>query len=92
MREARERLARRYGVPLLSPHQVDAFLRGRGEVIGRGDLYKAVALIKAILEWREIERLRYEHRPGSQGGEGGTPAPPEEGGAASAQKAREAGS
>jgi hypothetical protein len=80
VREAHEELAWLYDVPLLLPAQVEVFLRERGVVVERSSLYQAVALLKAIHEWREVEHLRYGHRPGSQGGEGGAIVPPKAGG------------
>lgn len=69
-REAHEKLARRYGVPLLLPTEVRAFLRERGTVFETESQYEPVApikkpdaltkkpdaLIAAILEWREEEK------------------------------------
>ena len=95
VRGAHEKLARRYGVPLLVPDQVEAFVRGRGAVFAGespdepvASLKKACAptrkpsaFLKAIREWREeSEDTCRGHRPGSQGGEGGAPTPPEAGG------------
>ena len=88
VREAHEELAWLYGVPLLFPAQVEAFSRDRGVVIKSRSRYKGVALLEAIREWREIEHRRYEHRPGSQGGESRAPAPAhEEGETRSARQA-----
>ena len=53
VREAHEKLARRYGVPLLVPAQVGAFLRERGAVFETRPIPRPGALIEAILEWRE---------------------------------------
>jgi hypothetical protein len=96
VREAHEKLARRYSVPLLMPAQVVEFLRERGTVFEAKSQHEPFAqlkkayglpkkpsvLIRAILEWREeSEDHASGHRPGSQGGEGGAPPPPEAGGA-----------
>ena len=80
VREVHEKLARRYGVPLLSLAQIEGFSKERGVTIERGSLYKATGLINAIEEWRKIEQLRCGHRPGSERGEGGATAPPHPGG------------
>lgn len=96
VREAYEKLARRYGVPLLVPAQIAEFLRERGTVFETESQYEPVAqlkrayglpkkpnaLIRAIMEWRvESEDHGSGHRSRSQGGEGGAPTPPEAGGA-----------
>lgn len=97
VRDAHQKLARRYGVPLLMPAQVPAFLRKRGAVLETESPDEPVAptrqssyapidqpdgLITAIREWREEKSADpcRKHRPGSEGGEGGAPAPPQKGG------------
>lgn len=107
VREAFKKLSGSYRVPLLSTTEVEAFSKERGAVFETRPQHepvaltaqlaaltaKPVALIEAILEWREeSEDPCCEHRPGSPGGEGGAAAPPDEGGKdGPSRKAREAG-
>lgn len=55
VKEAHEKLARRYGVPLLSRFQIDVFSNNGRLTVKHESAHKPVALIEAILEWREKE-------------------------------------
>ena len=70
VRKAHEKLAKRYGVPLLLPPEVTSFSKERGAVLEAESQYERVAFVKksygakrkphsfirAILEWREEEK------------------------------------